>query len=721
MTDILLITPPFVQLNTPYPATAYLKGFLNTQSISASQLDLGIEVLRTVFCRKGLQELFEFAASFEDCFESDVYRKKEFYLNTVDEVIKFLRGVNPGLARTINTGNYLPEGRRFQETDYLDWSFGSMGFTDRARHLATLYFEDLCDFITTFIDEDFGVSRYAESIAMSAYQFDDLFERINGPVTFIEEMMLRSLQHQLEAQNPQLVCFTIPFPGNVLSAFKCAHFIKSNWPKTAVAFGGGYPNTELRELKDERVFAFTDFVSLDDGELPLELIWKHIQSGESNDKAVLKRTFHLSQGKVFYNNLSLLPDYKQKDLGTPDYSDFDLSRYISVIEMANPMHSLWNDGRWLKLTMAHGCYWGKCTFCDISLDYIGNYEPLTAKLLVDRMEEMIHQTGETGFHFVDEAAPPALMRELALEIIRRGLTVQWWTNIRFEKSFTNDLCRLLSASGCIAVSGGLEVASNRLLELIDKGVTVEQVALAAHNFTQNGMLVHAYLMYGYASQTVEETVDSLEMVRQLFESGVLQSAYWHQFSMTAHSPVGKDPERFGVVSHIPDSRFALNDLPFSDATGIDHERFSDGLKSSLYNFMYGVGFDKPLQDWFDFEIPETTISPDFISNVLEEGKSRKAKSSDKLIWLGSDPETFVNEDGDAALVLHNIRESIEISLPHSIGHWLHSWLLKLKPTHEVVHTFAAFKKDYELQFLHFDLFWESEEMEVVREIGLNHL
>ena len=112
----------------------------------------------------------------------------------------------------------------------------------------------------------------------------------------------------------------------------------------------------------------------------------------------------------------------------------------------------------------------------ISLDYIKKYEPLTAQLICDHMEEIMAQTKQNGFHFVDEAAPPNLLREVALEILRRKLVVVWWTNIRFEKHFTADLSRLLKASGCIAVAGGLEVASDRLLFMMKKGVTVAQVA-----------------------------------------------------------------------------------------------------------------------------------------------------------------------------------------------------------------------------------------------------
>jgi hypothetical protein len=309
-------------------------------------------------------------------------------------------------------------------------------------------------------------------------------------------------------------------------------------------------------------------------------------SNKESEVIDLKRTFHLKDGAVFYNNKSKQPDYKQSELGTPDYSDLLLDQYISVIEITNPMHSLWSDGRWNKLTMAHGCYWGKCTFCDISLDYIKIYEPIAAKLLVDRMEEQIEQTGTTGFHFVDEAAPPALMKALALEIIKRKLSVTWWTNIRFEKNFTQDLCYLLKSSGCIAVSGGLEVASDRLLKLIDKGVTVEQVAQVTRNFTEASIMVHSYLMYGYPTQTIQETIDSLEMVRQLFEQKIIQSGFWHQFALTAHSPVGANPEEYGITPVSADITFANNDIDFTDSTGIDHSLFSFGLKKSLFNYMH---------------------------------------------------------------------------------------------------------------------------------------
>jgi len=394
--------------------------------------------------------------------------------------------------------------------------------------------------------------------------------------------------------------------------------------------------------------------------------------------------------------------------------------------VANPMHSLWSDGRWNKLTMAHGCYWGKCTFCDITLDYIKNYEPIAASVLVDRMEEMIAQTGQNGFHFVDEAAPPSLMKSLAIEIIKRKLVVSWWTNVRFEKSFTPDLCILLKASGCIAVSGGLEVASDRLLDLIEKGITVSQVAKVCRNFTSSGIMVHAYLMYGFPTQTAQETIDSLEMVRQLFETGVLQSAFWHLFTMTAHSPVGLDPDKYKVKkrSNVIGS-FANNDIDHVDLTGADHESFGFGLKKALFNYMHGLCFDYPLQKWFEFKVPKPSVAPDVIKHAIEEAELNAAAHS-KVIWLGKLPQTEIIQKSKKgskwetmALKFQTLQGPFTIQVDPPKGSWLIQLLYKIDINNKTQITLQQVKQDYEATGLEdFELFWDNKPMNTIRKAGL---
>lgn len=723
-----LITPPFTQLNTPYPATAYLKGFLKTKGIDAAQDDLGIEVILELFSRQGLTALFskvDVSAEILSDNASRIYALREDYVSTIDSVIAFLQGKNPTLALSICQDDFLPEASRFAQLDDLDWAFGAMGTQDKAKHLATLYLEDLSDFIVECVDPHFGFSRYAERLGRSANSFDELYDALQQPQTHIDEILLDIFGKRLAAIKPDLLLLSVPFPGNLYAAFRCAQFMKKHYPNTKVAMGGGFPNTELRSLSDPRVFEFLDFVTLDDGERPVELLVEYLEGKRNINE--LKRTFVLADGNVQYVDGSGLPDYKQSEVGTPDYTGLPLDNYISVIEIANPMHRLWSDGRWNKLTMAHGCYWGKCTFCDISLDYIKVYEPVAASLLCDRMETLMAQTGQNGFHFVDEAAPPALMRALALEILRRKLAVTWWTNIRFEKSFSRDLCILLKASGCIAVSGGLEVASDRLLALIDKGVTVSQVANVTRNFTESGIMVHAYLMYGYPTQTVQENIDSLEMVRQMFEAGILQSGFWHQFALTAHSPVGLRPEDFGIVKTTDViGTFANNDLDYVDKTGIDHGQFSFGLKKSLYNYMHGICFDYDLQDWFDFRIPRTTIAPDFIAKAIDDDNQIALKLQSKVVWIGSNPQVrhfTKSKKGNtwrmAALTFHDKRHTFTIELNELEGNWLAVKLVELSVSNTKPQTLQQLKQDFENAGMeNFELFWTSKSLSALKASGL---
>ena len=729
---ILLVTPPFTQLNTPYPATAYIKGFFNTKGIESVQADLGIEVTLALFCKEGLTKLFKTVEEkklknelLEISENSNrILALKDVYIKTIDDVILFLQGKSNTLAHLICSRNFLPEASRFEQLDDLKWAFGSMGKLDMAKHIATMYLEDLSDLIKENIDEHFGFSRYAESLGRSANSFDELYSALQKPFTYLDEILINILAKRVKEVNPKLVCISVPFPGNLYTSLRCGQWIKKHYPNVKVAMGGGFANTELRSLSDARVFEFYDFITLDDGEAPLEILIEHLNGKKEQHE--LKRCFTLVNGVVTYINNTSCSDYKQGQVGTPDYDGLLLDKYISAIEVINPMHSLWSDGRWNKLTMAHGCYWGKCTFCDVSLDYIKTYEPIAASLIVDRMEELIAKTGENGFHFVDEAAPPSLMKSVAIEIIRRKLVVSWWANVRFEKSFTRDLCILLKAAGCIAVSGGLEVASDRLLELIEKGITVAQVARVSKHFSDAGIMVHAYLMYGFPTQTVEETVDSLEMVRQLFETGVLQSAFWHLFTMTAHSPVGLDPAKYKVKKvNEALGTFANNDIEHIDPTGANHEIFGFGLKKALLNYMHGACFELPLQKWFDFKIPKTSISPNYILNAISVPEINTSHHY-KAIWTGVMPTYTIAKRSKKGTTWEEMNlhfqtntAQFNISLEPTVGKWLMELLPLLSIEKGSGLTYTQIKESYTSAGLEgFELCWDNKPITSLFKAGL---
>jgi hypothetical protein len=620
------------QLNTPYPSTAYLTGFMREQGIDAVQHDLALELVLKLFSFQGLSDVQVHALSLAEEDRSGSVNQFldhfDAYQNTIAPTIAFLQGRDPTLSHRIAGRGFLPEGPRFASLDAFDdedggdplaWAFGAIGQQDRARHLATLYLNDLADVVRDAVDGRFEFVRYAESLAGSQASFDHLAKALNAPPTLVDKTLHALTISVIDKHQPTVVLLSVPFPGAMYGALRIAQTIKAHAPHIHIGMGGGFVNTELRELTDPRLFDFVDYITLDAGERPLLALFEHLQGKRSAQRLV--RTFlRNAEGKVQFINWAE-PDIAFEDVGTPTWDGLPLQSYLSLLDMLNPMHRLWSDGRWNKLTVAHGCYWKKCSFCDVSLDYISRYETVSAATLVDRMERIVAETGQTGFHFVDEAAPPKALKALAQEIIRRKLQVTWWGNIRFEKTFTPDLAELLADSGCIAMSGGLEVASDRLLELMRKGVTVEQVARVTKGFADAGILVHAYLMYGFPTQTVQDTVDALEYVRQLFENGCIQSGFFHRFTCTVHSPVGKDPAAYGVqLVPLPEVSFAKNDVAFIDPTGTDHDSLGLGLKKALYNYMHGVGLEEDVRSWFELPVgkcPKPRVAKHFIQKALD--------------------------------------------------------------------------------------------------------
>ena len=624
---ILFVLPPLTQLNTPYPSITHLTGYLRSRGIEAEQMDLGIELINRLFTRMELGRVFDVVEKRVESRELKLNKtmriimsNRGFYERNVEAVMKFLSGRDLQLANRFSDLRFWEDMHRLPEEEELEWAFGTSGKVDRAKYLCSLFLKNVVD-VVQLLDEHFQLIRYAERLCTYLATFEPLkreLENLNAQCTMhnaqlitstaysstvgeelnyfaqdrnlIEKLMLELLERKLQEVKPDWVGISVPFPGNLLAGLKCAKYIKAKYEGVKIVMGGGYVNTELRQMTDTGIFRYVDYITFDDGELPIRRL---IEGGE------LLRTAYLKDGKVEFAQMDVQENEKFCDLPAPMTRGLDLGKYIDFVDTTNPMHRLWSDGRWNKMMLAHGCYWAKCAFCDTCLDYIGRFEACDVKIIVDRMEAMIAETGNTGFHFVDEAAPPALLRKLAEEILARKLVVTYWTNVRFDKTYTAELCYLLAKSGCIAVSGGLEVASPRVLKLINKGVTIESATECMRNLAENGIMVHTYLMYGFPTQTEKELYDSLGRVRNLFAEGLIHSAFWHRYAMTCHSPSGRNPESVSArhITQVPNA-FANNEIPFEVDNEPDWSRFTEGLNVATYNYMRQMGFDVPLKKWF---------------------------------------------------------------------------------------------------------------------------
>lgn len=678
----LLITPPFVQMNTPYPATPQLQAFLRGLGVECRQADLSLELLLALFSPAGLRRVLETGSRAPrlDAADRHLLSHGEACLAAVAPVIAFLQGREPQLAHRICAGSLLPV--LSPPPAEIDDFFGSMAVHDRARYLASHFLADLGAFITRTVDPDFGLSRYAERLAAAAPDYAPLRLRLQQAGGLLDDLLQPLLARHLDAARPDLVALTVPFPGNLYFALRLAGLVKAALPQTQVALGGGYVSTELRSLREPALFDSIDYLIFDDGEAPLQALLRHLQEG--TPVGTLKRTLLRTEaGTLHYADGSGIDDYEPDALPAPDYSGLPLDCYLPVLEAANPMQNLWNNGRWNKLTLAHGCYWRQCSFCDTSLDYICRFKPGTPARICDKIEDVIRQTGSAAFHFTDEAAPPALLKGVALEILRRGLTPVWWTNVRFEPAFSLSLCRLLQAAGCIAVAGGLETAEGRLLQKINKGVTLPEAVRSLSCFAEAGIMVHAYLMYGVPGQTLQETVDALEVVRQLFTAGWLHSAFWHRFALTVHSPAGREPERFGVrVTGSRSHPFANNELAYAEPEpACPHAELSTGLHRAVYNYMHGVCLDQPLRRWFELAVPSPRVRAGYVQGCLENvgDSAGDTLSRRQLIFLGSGLRRGPVRGGRCRLFLAGPEGELSMQLEPPLADYYAGLLPTLRP------------------------------------------
>ena len=478
MKRLLLLTPPLLQTNTPYPATMHLTGFLRAQGCDVQQRDLSIKVVRDILLAYGDE--------------------------TTDELLEFLGGLAP-----------LEEKRAASEV-----------------------IDGLALWIRDNIDPEFGFSRYAEHLCRAVEDFGELERRVRRRGV-MDRPLERHLKAALDEVKPDVVGVTCPFPGTLVGAFKIARYVKRHCPGVRLLLGGGYVSTELREMTDERPGRYFDGFLFDEGYAPM----LHELTGISLDAAAAS-----------------VPPFV-----SPCYDGIDWDDYFDVVETDNFVTNLWNSGKWVKLVMARGCYWHKCAFCDVRLPYIGCFQMPKATDLADCLEKFV-QSNVRSFHFVDEAMPPRLVREVCDEILKRGLEVAWWGNIRFDTAFTPALAKKMAKAGCLCVTGGLECANDRLLKLMNKGITLASAEKVLQAFHDAEIFVHAYLMYDFPTETKAEQKEAERYVKGLAKRGLIQSCFWHRFALTVHSPIARAPEKFGLVVEPPRPGrrvFARNELAFT--------------------------------------------------------------------------------------------------------------------------------------------------------------
>lgn len=685
---VVIFQSPLVQLNTPYPSGAYLKSFFLQQDIikfsSVQWFDLSNLLYNNIFSKTGLTKLFELTTekalhiaqeSNDENTSFNLRRyifQKDSWINWIDKIKSILTDSNGReFCHEFIFSPFAPRGSRME--NFLSQLNREVTIDD-ARFLASFALADLADYINVVFDKNFSLIRYAEHLATSEKDFSKFLKVIDSPILknfltpLLKNLFLQiNTSQKSENKNSEkekiLFCISVPFAGCFASSLHIAREIKNYFGGNAIiSIGGGFINTELRNINEAKLFDYVDFVSYDRGYGSYIDLMKN---NFSKDESKYYKTTYFSNNKIIYPKENDLQISKIENEFTkkvfPDFSEIDFSLYPRLADDINPMHRIWSDGSWLKSYLAHGCYWHRCAFCDTTLDYVCNYSRIDTKLLYNWLYDQAKKTGIYGIHFVDEASPPKSLSEFALLNCKNNLQekrLTFWGNIRFEKTFSRDLADFLSYGGLTGVSGGIEIATGKGLQEVNKGTDFDSIIASCASFKEAGILVHAYMIYGFYSETSQDLINSMETLRQLFANGLLDSSFWHKFVLTKHSTLfaeyqkGLHPKLKPVINN-EKSWFAQNDIRFEGEE--KSQRYTDYLEYALNNWMHGIGLNKKVQSWFDFPMPQPTIPHNFVEKSIEKYEQKKlsefndyqefidftqnsyCKIKNQFFWLGGKP------------------------------------------------------------------------------------
>lgn len=664
--NVIVIQPPLVQLNSPYPSGAYLKFFFNRNGHNAVWLDLSVQLIHSIFSKNGLKKLFELSKENAMKIASAAEKNGDFataknlrryifqsylWIEWIDFIMSVLCGKQIPSSRELChrfiLSPYTPRGNRME--NYIA-NLDREPNVDDTRNIASLALEDLADYISVAFDKSFSLVRYAESIAVNETSFSQIEEKLNSPIltTFYTEVLEAAFSKTSITENEKtLVCISVPFAGTFTSALFTAKYLRKKYgEKIFICFGGGFINTELREFNDSSFFKYADAISYDRGYGSYKNFFDVFPDGKISEEKHIYKMRLFTKEKVIEPLLSSLEyekfENEQTSLIIPDYSETDFSIYPRVADDENPMQRLWSDGAWMKAYLAHGCYWHKCAFCDVSLDYVASYRLVQIENLFHGLKSQSEKNGIHGIHFVDEAMPPAAMLKFSKLNLKHSASFSFWGNVRFEKIYSRDMAEFLSSGGLIGVSGGIEIATGTGLDSISKGTDLDSIVSACCAFKEAGILIHAYMIYGYFGETEQDTINSMETLRQLYVAGLLDSCFWHKFVLTRHSRIYSEwkeglhknlnpfaPKNSGV--------FAKNGLHFKDEE--KSAKFGNGLYAALQNWMHGENLNTPVEKWFEFKVPHPNVPKDLISKSIEKYEERRDKEWNlplnlkKLFWL----------------------------------------------------------------------------------------
>lgn len=375
-----------------------------------------------------------------------------------------------------------------------------------------------------------NLTFHAYDMRYSCRSSKDVLKAINDrdENMFIEYFERFTLPEVLRDE-PSLVGISIINTSQLIPGLTLSNLIKKARPDIHINIGGSVFTRLINEISNNKeLFSVFDSVIVHEGETALLNLIRYLNN--EIDIEDVQNLIHIKDSSIIVNRLNSLGE-DINSLPAPCFDGFPMEKYLS-------------PERIIPILSSRGCYWNRCTFCDHGFGYSGKYRPRDIKLLINDIKTLKEKYKSRYFTFQDEGLSTKITGELSDRLIKEKIDIVWLADSRFEPSFSPDLGKKLSLSGCKMLYFGLESANDRILKCMDKGIKKDNVVKICKYCRDAGIWSHLFLIFGFPSENIKEARETMDFILQ--NNNIIRSMSFGSFQLTKHSKVYENPSMFSL-------------------------------------------------------------------------------------------------------------------------------------------------------------------------------
>ncbi|MGH7227696.1 MAG: B12-binding domain-containing radical SAM protein [Nitrospiraceae bacterium] len=531
-TKVLLIFPPDWYPSEPYLSLPTLTAVLRAAGHQVVQKDVNLEMYDWYFSEDFLRRVLKKVPQQLDRLRK-ISKKRELEEWETDlqlALCDVTRDRIAELTEKAETAKRIVRSQEFYQTDKLEWAINV--FREVTATISLVYAPArIC---MPPMETDLSYKIFMSSDVLDAVQdtqvnvYRDVFDHILRPA--------------IEAERPDVIGISIVLQQQLFSSMTFCALIKEQFPNIHVTIGGNTV-TRLRDVLPEKsnLFALFDSAVIYEGETAFLQLVEAVGAGR--DLAEIPNLIYRSASGIHTSPLTYAED--MASLPPPDFTGLPLEKYFI-------------PDRILPYLATRGCYWGRCEFCDHGEGYTAGYRTKKIDQIIEEIRQLRDTYQTKHFHFTDESYPPALFRKLTQKLVETNLGIAWTTHMRFEKSLLEDeVWKDAKASGCKYLHMGYESGNERVLKLMDKATTTDVIRKSLELSAGAGIWNHVMGFFGFPGERREDALDSIRFLEDNKE--LVHSIGFGTFDLSKHTPVAKNPDKFGVTPYKnPDWDLALD-------------------------------------------------------------------------------------------------------------------------------------------------------------------